>query len=560
MNHSSQKAFTREEEHPPMGSAILTLDMDTAIYGMENSDDVNPRQLFDIFNKWRAFNGSSAQMIDVMRRTKIGLKRDQLVDYYNDQHHALHDFFKDRGYTIAAELLELIITLKTNKWRRDGFTPDYGHEIDQSLPLMGKILHDEDFQKRMVEAEKLYGSIELWFCSILIHDLAEDFGFFPVHVKEKIFEQIGRKLTDAENEMLEKSLDHMEVLTHYRKLSPEQFEELVGEKISAKDLKGLKRKGIIPLPHLRDKVWSLMDRLDESRMDVLPEYVCDKAGNPILDDETQQPQINNVSLRDKNLQVYAIWDEKKKKPVINVTRYGKTSMDHLDPQYGADWNTYSYTCRQYHIYTGLTKLGDRGNGVATRIAVDDGLQGFVYYLDDTIYMIDTTGWATAMFGREHPNDNPELIYYPNSPLEIEGRSMGHMVGLLVANSIIVVRHHESRNPPGVKGSFAFNALTGGGKSQLHFSQFDRANDMYKYTPRESHPVSMQLRQLRNISMRGHDNNLVGAYHLIENGYAVERGSGLAQFTQKPEGFKTLQEWALEAEPEPSAKLWLANRL
>ncbi len=145
----------------------------------------------------------------------------------------------------------------------------------------------------------------------------------------------------------------MERLTHYRKFTIQEVETLTGESLSHMNPQDLKKGKMIPLTAQKDFFWHKMDVLDQGR---------------------------------ENLQLYAKWDSKKDRPIVILTNYGKTKENVPEPlqKYGPDWNLYVQRIIMEDIYDALTKLGDRVQGMSSRIAIKFfTAKGYDTYLNET---------------------------------------------------------------------------------------------------------------------------------------------------------------------------------
>ena len=391
---------------------------------------------------------------------RLLIKRQYFSDYYERQSNELRQFFADEGFDIADALFDILRELKGDKLRKNGYVPDYGHEIDQLIPVM-RIIQNLDQEERE-KIEDQHGSLERWVCSILAHDMGEDYGFFHEDLVSKIrekFESKGKKFQLHHRQIADHAGKSMECLTHYRKFSYYAAQELFGEEI---ELPAVKPGETVPLDHLKDLFWDKMDVLEQGR---------------------------------ENLQVYARWNDKTNAPTIIVTRYGRTSEDSPYPKYGAGWNIYIQSILKDDLYDLLTKMGDRVNGVATRLAINARkIDKYDKYLDETRATFDFL--------------NPSLIAqkffpdYENSPITQYTVSISRMMGLMEMIGRKYANNHPDRNPDGTRGMDPENIdlITEDiGISPIHFSHLfpdcmEYFSDLQDDQP--SHPIGMIMRDWR----------------------------------------------------------------
>lgn len=414
----------------------------------------------------------SADFIDVAgtpdQQTPAIDKNKKYAHYYAVQIENIQAFFRDENFTVAAAAFEYLLDLKKGKMRKNGYIPDHAHEIDQILPLMTCLKYGPLKEDRAaIEAQ--YGSIEKWFLGKIVHDIGEDFNVFPKELMEELRTRVSRTqnyVNQDEEDLIQRAAHSMERLTHYRKFSVEQIENLTG-----KSLHNLPTKPgeVIPLDkEIEDILWNKMNILKHGR---------------------------------ENLQLYAKWDEKKGRPIIILTRYGKSNINtpQEEVQFGPEWTLYIHKLiisghpsgdEEQDFYDALVKMADRVNGLATRIAISgDKMDSYDAYLDETELLFSHYDAANMMINH----------LYKGTPLAPYIRSEDAMMGLLHRIGRIYSKHHPSKERNGDKGESLGNMITIGkeGINPLKFSNFfPNCEQNYIYVPQPSHPIALIFRDLR----------------------------------------------------------------
>ncbi len=387
--------------------------------------------------------------------------------YYTAQAQKITDFFVEEGFEIAGVLFEYLQELKAGRMRKNEYEPDISHEIDQMIPPMTSLQYGPLKEKR-ARVEAAYGSVEKWFCSILAHDIGEDFNIFPAELKAELFKRLQEKnitLTEEHQACVDRVARSMERLTHYRKFTLDDFKTRTGASLSHADLKNLKKGTIIPLNAQRDFFWEKMNVLAQGR---------------------------------DNLQLYAKWDTKKDRPLVILTSHGKTREDAPEElqKYGPDWNLYLQSIIMEDIYDALTKIGDRVQGMASRIAIKDfTAKSYDKYLNETRHLFADLDAANLL--REY--------LYCDSPLEEEIISIDCMMEALHTIGKVYIYQHPDLNPNGERGQNAQNTDSITRKisiSPIKISHcFPALHDFYGYfdeSQTQSHPISMIMEQLRDV--------------------------------------------------------------
>ena len=486
---------------------------------------------------------------------KLVERRETCRQYYDYQAQRIEKFFEDEGFEVAGALFDYLKELKAGKWRKNGFVPDIGHEIDQIIPLMTSLMHDDlesrradieqkygslkewfytiygnrkdvlwDLEKeyggsvekwfcatqsglkdRRAEIEAQYGSVEKWFCSIIGHDIGEDFNVFPQELVQKLREGLIQKhgyVTEPNEELIQRSARSMERLTHYRKFSFDEAKEITGYDLSR--LK-LNPGEVVPLDDLKDVFWAKMG----------------------VDNADQFGLVNR-----KRLQVFATWNEKRNRPEVIVTRYGRSKEDTPaeDIRHGPSWTSYIDTQAISELtgeddpYDLLAKMGDRVHGIATRIAVIPfSVKSYDKYLDET-----------SLLFREFNAANMTLKeLYPNTPLAPELKSLDSMMGALHTVSKVYVANHPDKNPDGERGISPEDIMDDlkpfTPVNRLYLSPFgENMNTFYKHTDKMSHPVYLLMRDLRSAHHPDFVSSHRDLYNYFRDGLIEAGGEDIAQ--------------------------------
>lgn len=443
---------------------------------------------------------------------RLSIKRQYFANYYERKSQELRKFFEDEGFDVADALFDILRELKGDKLRKNGYAPDYGHEIDQLIPVM-RIIQGLDQDAREA-IEDQHGSLERWVCSILAHDMGEDYGFFHEDLVSKIkekFQDKDKKFQYHHRHIANHAGQSMERLTHYRKFSYYAAQELFGEEIELPDIKPGET---VPLDHLKDLFWAKMDVLEQGR---------------------------------DNLQVFARWNDKTNAPTIVVTRYGRTSEDSPYPKYGAGWNIYIQSILKDDLYDLLTKMGDRVNGVATRLAINARkVDKYNKYLDETRALFDFLN-PSIIAHKFFPN-------YENSPITEYAVSISKMMGLMEMIGRKYANNHPDRNPDGTRGMDPENIdliSEDIGISPIHFSHL--FPDCMKYfsdneDDQPSHPIGMIMRDWRLEKDSDYYYEAEYIYNSIQRGL-LEQGCDNMRFLIRGEEV-TVVDGGWEQYPQP----------
>jgi hypothetical protein len=281
-----------------------------------------------------AVNGPSLKILQ--DGEKLEQRRAEEKLYYDQQIENIRFFLKTEKFEVAEVLFEYLLELKKDKFRKNDYTPGHGHEIDQLLPLLTS-LSKGDLKDKRADIEALYETIEKWIIGILVHDLGEDYAIFPADLRAVLAQKLKDRygfVSESNRALIDRAARSMERLTHYRKFSPAEFENLAGEPLGQLDFE---KRGVI---QFTGKVKKL---------------IADK-----------------MELRSKHrdhFQLFAVKD-KKGVPRIIATQFGRS-----DGLYGADWNSYIYCLMETGLreendfYDFMVKLGDRNQGMGSRVAM-----------------------------------------------------------------------------------------------------------------------------------------------------------------------------------------------
>jgi hypothetical protein len=437
-------------------------------------------------------------------RALIEKRHRELVPYYEQQAQEIKNFFQAQGFVVADSLFDYLIKLKKDGIRKDGYTPDIGHEIDQILPLITSLTKG-DMKDARAAIEKEHGNIEKWFCSILAHDIGEDFGLFAEDLCSELTRRVQEKTntcpTGQQAGIILNAGQSMERLTHYRKFSEKDIARLTGMNI---DLGQLNPGEVRDLSQFKDFFWNKMDILERDGWE--------------------------------NLQVYATLD-KKGKPYIYVTQYGASNPDaSVEPRWGAEWNLYIQSVEEGDIYDILTKMGDRMQGVASRIAVEDfDLREYTEYFSESDYMFRLTSPATM---------TSEWLY-KNTPLKPYIQSIENMLSVLLTLGSIYALHHPQNRTAAHGAKRGFNPEHVGylrgtaGRSPIYLSSYFEAgaNLLYEHTPRLSHPVAVFMRQCRDVRGQNLERGHITLYKECIRALCEEGGPAIQRLLKR-KGFLT----------------------
>ncbi len=397
----------------------------------------------------------------------IQRRKEELAPHYDQQIENIRTFFKDENYAVAGTLFEYLLEKKGPKMRKNKYVPDYGHEIDQILPLM-TYMQAGNLDAHEESIVKAHGSIENWFCAKISHDIFENFGIFPDKIISELLEGVpkytGEELTDDQNVIIERTAISMERLTHYRKYKPEEFKEITGQ---IPDFSNPRSDGIVDLrKDWNDFFWDKMNCFEDG----------DGVGR-------------------NHMQVFAKWDDPDKEPLIIVTQYG-FSQETIPTEkaiFGPEWALYSQgVCKDF--FCGMTKADDRVNGEATRIAGKFSLDSTRQYFNWSDLLFNGLGTRQILIGTAHPK----------TPLMDEVNSVFAMQDLLNFLGNIYIAAHTDNSSSGEKAinpAHIPRLKTVEGESPFFLSRFFQngydANLFYKNVPRQSHPAAVFMRELRD---------------------------------------------------------------
>lgn len=455
-------------------------------------------------------------------------KREIVGRYYKSQLDQIRGFLRSENFTVAEALIDFLVQEKKGIFRKNDYTPEYGHQIDQLLPLV-KSLYMGDLKDLRSEIEAKYGSVEKWIIAVIVHDMGEDDGMFPETLEAEIRKRLMAKkgsITESEEYLAQRAGRSMERLTHYRKYKPEEFTTLTGANIENLDFDG--------------KDWA-----DLTQDEALQNFFAKRMR---LDQEKQ-----------KNLRIFAAKKitekngELKESVKIIVTQYG-TDKD-MAP--APDWNRYVYQgllftawgedAEEDDFYDLLVKIGDRNQGAGSRIAITGDTEGNsnksglrISSINDYDRYLEVTGTILSI---QNIVRLAVRSYYPGTPLEKTINSLDNMNATLVQLGDIFVRYYPERNVPGDKGLYIrsiYDAWKKTGVNAFYFSRYLAQDDTYyKHTPTHSHPLAMIMRELREYDVSDfpevHQENLKRHYELLKDAI-VENGPEYERFFASHMGF------------------------
>lgn len=408
-------------------------------------------------------SGTVITQQDILRELDfIKFRQEYYKDYYDERIAEIREFFGSENFDVASVLFDFLLEKKSKKLRKNGYVPDYGHEIDQLIPVINVLKNRKISPEDRAEIERQHGSMERWFCSILAHDLGEDFGLFPEDLQRVLVALLDARnivITAHHRDVVIHASKSMECLTHYRKFSLQQMQEMIGERFK---FPNIKPGEVVPLPELKNFFWDKMDVLKQGR---------------------------------ENLQVFAKWDPKKSDPVIIITRYGATpeSAPQDEQEYSVEWNVYIQTLLQDDIYDALVKMGDRVTGMATRPGINArDPEKYDTYLDETEFLFSHLGAANML----------AEYFYKDSPLIKYAHSISKMMGGLDRIGSLWISAHPTKNLPGQRSISPENILHGidnmDGISPIYMSEFyPQGLEFWEGVPQESHPLFQIIRDLRD---------------------------------------------------------------
>lgn len=385
-------------------------------------------------------------------------RKQELSTYYDAKIEEIKAFFKEEGYMVALASFEHLLEYKPKgKFRRDKYTPEIAHEIDQLLVTITSLTKG-DMGKKKAAIERHHSSLEWLLCSQINHDVGEDFNVFPDQLREQLLARVeeitGQQPTPQEIASISFSCQSMDILTHYMKWKSrdfENFEQMTGQKL---DLEGLKPGKTVGLNHL------------------LPFF------------REKMPLLSGVR---ENLQIYARM-AKNGEPEIIVTRYGR------EDKHGPDWNLYAEAIRNADPYIAITKMMDRIQGLCSRIAiVPFNAKDYDLYLSETKYLFKDLSIAKLL----------KDFSYTQSPLRPEIESLDQMMEVLQTLGDLYSRHFPDPNDDGERRFSAHHLSTIPklGTTPLFLSGYFKggANRIYRDVDPQSHPIAIFMRQFRDSS-------------------------------------------------------------
>ncbi len=372
--------------------------------------------------------------------------------YYDQQISYIREYFKLKGFPVADIILDVLLERKGTKLRKDDYTPDYGHEIDQLLARISAIeagIENGTINLEEIEAE--HGSIESMFIAVLVHDLGEDFGLMPQDLEDLIHSRLVRR-SDIKPQahfetIISRAGQSMERLTHDRHYTIAEFQKQFGQNLE------------IPIPQ-GDEKRSLNDDIKDmlwEQMDVLPDHGRE------------------------NFQAFVRIHPKTGQPRITVTRYSRGT------EWGAEWNLYMNVVMRM-AYEALVKFGDSANGMTSRLSIKEFTAfGYSRYLGKRVQLHDLNDatWRMAAAFEELAKDF---------------ESVGGMMGVAYIFGSIFVNHHPDFNKNGESGYSAQN-LPLDEDGIIHINPhdfFERALQSYVYTPGLSHPIARFMQQYKDV--------------------------------------------------------------
>jgi hypothetical protein len=394
--------------------------------------------------------------------------------FYNEQIAYAKQFFAKENFQVADALFDYLLALKAGKIRKNGYTPDHGHEIDQIIPIITS-LEKGDLKKDRAAIEAKYGSVEKWINAIIVHDIGEDFNVLPADLQNTIREMIQEKhqSVSMENEaLIQRASRSMERLTHYRKYSISAFEKVTGTKLDTLDYN---EDGIAVLDHAYINLFA-------TRMNLPPEK-C------------------------KRMQVFAVRQPPKGRPEsapttkIIVTQYGRSPTQETPSEendFGAEWTSYVAELlmtlergEEEDFYDFLVKMGDRVQGMGSRIAIQDfTIAGYADYLDKT----------NAIFFIQNMVKFAKDGLYKNSPLKNAIESINGAMNSLHSMGRLFIEYYPGAHKNGDRG-FAIEPLLDllkeTGRNALHFSdKIPQTRYIYGQAPARIHPIAQFMKDYR----------------------------------------------------------------
>lgn len=427
------------------------------------------------FKRKEHFNDASANIAggDIMRAA-------YQKQYYDRQTVYIEDFFRRHNLIFSKAYFDKLKDLKKDGLRKDNETPDTGHEIDQLLNFIIQLDRGSlSSPKAWKTIEKEHGSIDALLTAVISHDIKEDFGLFTEDLYQEILDRISRiqksPYTTKQQEVLWELEHRSEDLTHYRKFTPEEFEKLTSE--------------ALPKLNKKDKVVGLEQYIP---------FFSQKINRIKTDQDYYNPNV------------YAEYNKEKKKWTVFVTAYGRGA-----PEYGVDWNGYIMQVNR-DVFTGITKLGDRINGIATRIAVNEGAKEYDDYLDATDFMFKTLKSVVSDYTKN----------FSDGPFGEFMRNQTQTLGLLLRMGQMVVQHHKYKNDLGGKGwsPITLKKAMERGENPSDFEEFfPGAIQAHKGMLLNSNPIVTFFRQLKDYVIRSQDQGIGCIYEAMLDAVGIHGG-------------------------------------
>ena len=412
------------------------------------------------------------------RKVLVNYRKKEAAEYYEKHLNETQQFFIDEGYDVAGALFELLVEHKATKGlRNDGYNPGISHEIDQLLPTI-RAMKEGKLREDLPAIEAMHGSFEQYLCAKIVHDMGEDFNLFYDDLVQKARARVYRninygdkpdgpdfELPEDKEDLIARAGRSMERLTHLRKFDLDEFENLTDG----------------PLGLTGDE----FDLLKNGQTIDLTSQYGDFFWNKI---NCFREEDHATS---KHMQVFAVWNKKHNKPVIEVTQYGRSD------KLGADWHLYMRVLGK-HIYEMMAKLDDRVSNLATRFGsmgpevkiTNFDLDGHRDYFGQTQTLVEEV--ASGQVAAEN---------YPNTPLEPYIKSINAMLGHLHIIGIFYIRHHPANDKELTKGMDPGNVTA----SSIYTSRFYDENKrgdinlLYAHTPNLSHPLYKMMMQLGDVT-------------------------------------------------------------
>lgn len=442
-----------------------------------------------------------------------------LQDYYDERISELKTFFQEQGFEVADAAFDVLLDLKKGKIRKNGYAPGHAHEIDQLLPIMDLVKNGSFSKEDLAEIERQHGSLEHWFCTVIVHDIGEDYGYFGTDLADAIETKLNDKhiqKTSYHDDMTRLTVEGMEVLTHDRRFSYQEICDLLEDNISLPNVKGHKT---VELPQLNNFF---------------------------------KNKIGLLNLPMKNLKVFARYDDRKQEPEIIVTRYGAINQN---GRHITEWNVYIQALLSKHLYYALSKMNDRVTGMVTRPFIDkDDPVAFARYISHTSNLFNISG-AAHMIATD---------LYPNSPLVKCAHSIADMMKIAQRAGRLYLSHHAQYDAEGRKGfseaNLSYNAAATDGKSILHISDsFPSAMEFYRFNDKHktSHPLTAMMRDYCDCLEPDFSGKRTGLYFIIEDALLENDVNGdIDAIVTHNEAWGTQNYWEYNTSQEEEADMSL----